>query len=385
MLYEFLQNNKNAILAMTETQTLALAGTRPSSTQLKQGLSIFFDQLLVVLRKIQLSGTTTKLSDEGMKNASLENNEPAMSQAAGRPEEAAIALESGRHGKELLRLGYTLSHVVHAYGSMCQSITELASRKNIPISAQEFHDLNHCLDVAIAGAVVEFQAQKTTHQVDQHVEHLGSLAHEMRNALASAMISLQMIERGKVGFGGSTGKVLKNSLTRIGELIDRSLTEVRLKMDPKINIEQVNVLQLVENISLTAEIEAHSKQQSLTFQIDPTCIIEADQQLLYSSVSNLIQNAIKYTRIGGHIQIRSRWEGENLAIEVEDECGGLLIKNGDDLFKPFVQKHDNREGLGLGLTIALRSITLNHGTIEARNITGKGCIFKITLPRKAYT
>lgn len=53
-----------------------------------------------------------------------------------------------------------------------------------------------------------------------------------------------------------------------------------------------------------------------------------------------------------------------------------------DLFKPYMQQNGNRKGLGLGLTIAQRAIALNQGTIEARNLPGKGCIFKITMPNK---
>lgn len=67
-------------------------------------------------------------------------------------------------------------------------------------------------------------------------------------------------------------------------------------------------------------------------------------------------------------------------IEVEDECGGLLTTNAAELFKPFEQQHANKQGLGLGLTIAQKAIELNLGTIKAKNLPGKGCIFTITLP-----
>ena len=61
------------------------------------------------------------------------------------------------HGKEFLALGFSLSHVVHSCGSMCQAITELATRKNANIQAYEFSILNGCLDVAIAAFVSEYQ------------------------------------------------------------------------------------------------------------------------------------------------------------------------------------------------------------------------------------
>ena len=103
--------------------------------------------------------------------------------------------------------------------------------------------------------------------------------------------------------------------------------------------------------------------------------------MVYSAVSNLIQNALKYTREGGKIQVRGTLVGEDIVIEVEDECGGLSDR-ASELFKPFEQQHKDRKGLGLGLTIAQRAINLNHGTIGVRNLPGKGCVFKITLPKK---
>ncbi len=316
-----------------------------------------------------------------MVEAAKNNDEPAMASASGAADEVNLATSAGSHGVELLRLGYTLSHVVHAYGAMCQSITEFATLKKADITAAEFHDLNRCLDAAIAGAVTEFQALRNTQESSREVEHLGSLAHELRNALGTVTMSIEIIKDGTVGFNGSVGKVLDRGLQRIGELIDRSLTEVRLRTDPKVYTSHVDLLQLIDQIVLTASIEAKQKKQVLEISVDPDLIIEADQQLLYSAVSNLIQNALKYTHDGGRIQIRGRIVDEMIIIEVEDECGGLTDAT-IDLFKPFEQQNKNRTGLGLGLTIAQRAIVLSNGTIEVTNVAGKGCIFKISLPNK---
>jgi signal transduction histidine kinase len=117
-------------------------------------------------------------------------------------------------------------------------------------------------------------------------------------------------------------------------------------------------------------------------QIDPSLIIEADQQLIYSAISNLIQNALKYPHTGGKIQMRGNLVNDQIEIEVEDECGGLK-GNVKELFKPFVQENENRRGLGLGLTIARRAIELNHSKVECHNMPGKGCTFKITLPKES--
>lgn len=153
---------------------------------------------------------------------------------------------------------------------------------------------------------------------------------------------------------GNTGQVLDRGLKQMEELIDRSLTEVRLRVEPKVELESVNLLLLVDQIVLTAGIEARSKNQTLKIQIDPKLVIEADRQLIYPAISNLMQNAIKYTHKGGEIQIRSIPEGKNIVIEVEDECGGLTNTK-VNLFKAFEQQSENRTGVGLGLTIAQRA------------------------------
>lgn len=382
MLYEFLLKNEKEILAASEKKTLDLAGVRPNSEQLQKGVPIFYKQLLAALKLVEDNLKVVEAEDKpAMAKAARENDEPGVVLASAHPEEEALASEAGEHGAELLRLGYTLSHVVHAYGSMCQSITEIAAEKNVAITPAEFNDLNRCLDVAIAGAVTNFQNLQNSQVSNQEVKHLGQLAHELRNALGTITMSLELIKEGTFGFKGNTGQVLDRGLKRMEELIDRSLTEVRLRVEPKVLPESVNLLLLVDQIVSTAEIEARIKNQTLNIQIDPKLAVEADRQLIYSAVSNLIQNALKYTHDGGKIQVRGFIDKDNVIIEVEDECGGLSDTTAD-LFKAFEQHNENRTGLGLGLTIAQQAIKLNHGSIDVRNLPEKGCIFKIELPNK---
>ena len=379
MLLDFLEKNQSDILVRTEKKTLELAGVRPSSYQLKRGLPIFFQQLLGVLR-LQKKGIDS--DPDKMANAAAASNEPALAAASGHPGEAEVARQAGLHGLELLRLGYTLSHVVHAYGAMCQAITEVAVAKDMHFASGEFRDLNRCLDVAIAGAVTEFQSLRNTQNMNREIENLGFLAHELRNALATVNISLQLIKTGTVGFGGSTGRVLDSGLIRMEDLIARSLTEVRLRVDPKMHIEPVHLIRLVDQIIVTAEVEARARNQVLEIQVDPTLVFDADQQLVYSALFNLIQNALKYSPPNSKIQVRGALFGENVVIEVEDECGGLTPEIESRLFKSFVQQHENRKGMGLGLSIAQKSISLLNGTVTVSSLPTKGCIFKITLPKK---
>jgi signal transduction histidine kinase len=101
---------------------------------------------------------------------------------------------------------------------------------------------------------------------------------------------------------GSIGQVLDRALKRQQELIDRSLAEVRLRLDPKVHKETASLLQVIEQLMVTAEVEASQKDQTTKIEVDPGLKVEADQYLLYSAVSNLVQNAIKYSCRGGRFE-----------------------------------------------------------------------------------
>lgn len=352
MLYEFLEQHRAEVLALTEDKSLKLAGALPSSEQLRKGLPLFYGHLITYLKS-----TNT------------------------RPSEDEIVAAAAGHGKELLRLNYTLSHVVHAYGAMCQAVTELAQRKKADISTQEFNDLNLCLDIAIAAAVSEFQYRSVQASEDREIQHLGFLVHELRNALSSATIAHEMIQQGIVGNKGSTSRVLGENLTRMRNLIDRSLSEVRMRADPEVHLEKFQLNVLVDQILLTAQSEANAKLQILNNEVKADIELETDRQLLLSTIANLVQNALKYSKVGGQIFVRSGIAGKNMIIEVEDSCGGIPAESMKNIFKPFVSGGFDQSGLGLGLTIIQRAVNLLEGKISVRNNSGYGCAFQVEIPR----
>ena len=222
MLAEFLQQHQREILALTEEKTLELAGDHPTSAQLKRGLPIFYRQVIDVIGRAADPAKPPEKDRKAIASAADRGDEPAMAEAAGQPEEAAVAKSAGQHGVEYLRLGYTLSHVVHAYGALCQAITEVAAKRDATIDTDEFHALNRCLDVAIAGAVTEYEHSDDAH--GREGRPTGSAARELRTALMRAKAAFQAIQGGTVGAGGTTAAVLAASLDRLEELLDGSRT-----------------------------------------------------------------------------------------------------------------------------------------------------------------
>jgi hypothetical protein len=103
--------------------------------------------------------------------------------------------------------------------------------------------------------------------------------------------------------------------------------------------------------------------------------------MLASAVSNLLQNAFKFSRRDGSVSLTVTASGDRIRIEVEDECGGLPDGKIEELFLPFEQQSSDRAGLGLGLSISRRAVQANDGKLHVRNLAGKGCVFTIELPR----
>jgi signal transduction histidine kinase len=289
------------------------------------------------------------------------------------------------HGHALHRQGYTVSQVVHYYGDVCQAITGLAVDHDATFTTDDVRTLNQSLDDAIAGAVTEYGGER--HQPDlgaeprRGSEHLGFLAHELRNLTNTALVAFEVLKTGNVGVAGSTGSVLHRSLLGITALVGRSLAEVRLTHGVH-DLAILQVSEFIEELAAAATLEANARNIRLVvLGVEDGVVIEADRQILAAVVANLLQNAFKFTRPGTTVTLRVGASPERVRIEVEDECGGLPSGNVHELFRPFEQRSADRTGLGLGLAFSRWGAEANHGRISTRNLPDKGCVFAVDLPR----
>ena len=295
----------------------------------------------------------------------------------------AIGATAAIHGGRLLEHGFTISQVVHGYGDVCQAVTELAQETNASITTEDFHTLNRCLDDAIAEAVTAYTRLREQALSDECTMRSGLLAHELRNCLSAANVGFELIKKGTVAAGGSVSAVITRNLARMSSIIHRSLAEVRLDSGLEYR-ERVAVAELLEDAEVDGSLEAVARQQSLTVSpVDRGLEVEVDRQILSGAIANLMQNAFKFTLIGGHVRVTTTATAERVLISVEDECGGLPPGEAEVLFNAFHQSGDNRSGLGLGLHISRRGVEANGGTLSLTDVPGHGCVFTIDLPRLA--
>jgi signal transduction histidine kinase len=355
MLEKFIRTNRDAIIERARARVAARTAPTPTDVELANGVPVFLDQLGDALH---LAKSSDNVDHEQLRNT------------------------ASRHGRDLLRLGLTVAQVVRDYGDVCQSITELATEQSIPIPPDEFRTLNLCLDDAIAEAVTEYTRERDSVIETQGTERLGILAHEQRNLLNTAMLAFENIKSGRVAARGSTGNVLDRSLIGLRDLIDRAFADVRL--DAGIGrLDSLCVAQLVEEVEVGAFLQAQARGHRFAVTtLDRTVTIEGDSQVLTAALSNLLQNAFKFTPAHGHVSLTARASADEVFFDVEDECGGLPPGKPEDLFRSFEQHSADRSGLGLGLSICLKAANANGGHLSVRDLPGEGCVFTIALPRK---
>jgi hypothetical protein len=209
MLHEFLSSNRDDLIRRCRSKVSKRSSPPVTESELEYGVPLILGQLVEALRYAEApeSGPKSPGAAENSRTAAL-------------------------HGKELLDEGYTVDQVVHNYGDICQSVTELATEKNAPITVDEFHTFNRLLDNAIADAVSSYgrhRDESARGPGDKGLHHrMGALADEQRRLLAIALKALEALKVGNVGLRGATGALLEESLLHLQDCIDKSLPELRL-------------------------------------------------------------------------------------------------------------------------------------------------------------
>jgi signal transduction histidine kinase len=352
MLYEFMTARRDEILGRC---LVDLRNKYPeySDDELMAELPGFFDQFIAALRF------------------------DAVGDAAETPLSEPVAAQHAALRKEQ---GFDLARLVHDFGLICEKTTEVASLHEKTFTPREFQIFNRSLDEAMAKGIESFSEQADRERsidISERRKQLAFLAHEIRNALGNAMAGFHVLRQGNVAVKGATADLVHRALSRIAALLPDILTDPHGAEMPVL---RPGELQLREFLGQVAAESFPERGIRVELDVPADLSIEADPALLTSALGNLLQNAIKFTRDNESVILRAYRKDRNVSIEVEDRCGGLPETSVEDLFKPFVQKHSDRRGMGLGLAIARRAVEGHAGHITIRNLPGVGCIFEITLP-----
>ena len=225
----------------------------------------------------------------------------------------------------------------------------------------------------------------------QKNQFINSLSHELRNPLASMMMSLSLIKLADPASAQVVRalEIFERQTIQLSRLVDDLMEVTRItqnKIKLKIDLVELNslVLRTVKDykqmfVEKGISLEVNNNSQPVYVLADSTRLIQIIENLLY--------NALKFTNVGGEVQVMvSKDEGQGEAIlKVNDNGIGIDQELLKDLFLPFVQADISLDhssgGVGLGLAIVKGIVDLHGGKVTAKSDgLGKGAQFIIQLP-----
>jgi PAS domain S-box-containing protein len=218
---------------------------------------------------------------------------------------------------------------------------------------------------------------------------LGTLAHELRNPLAPLVNALQIMR---------LARAVTPDLVMPVQIIERQVDVIRRLVDDLLDITRVGAgkielrlqqVQLHEVLNRAAEAcrpQADKRRQDFRVLLPQVPItVEADPDRLHQVVTNLLNNAVKYTPEGGGVWLKATVEGNEAVMRVEDTGVGIAPEMLPKIFDLFTQEEESRArsdgGLGLGLPLVKELVTLHGGTVQVRSEgRDKGSEFTVRLP-----
>ncbi|MEE0801064.1 MAG: ATP-binding protein [Gemmiger sp.] len=222
---------------------------------------------------------------------------------------------------------------------------------------------------------------------------LRSISHDLRTPLT--------------GISGNTSLLIENS-ARMDEakrqslyaaiyddsmwllhLVENLLSITRMENDAvRLHI-QPELLQEVFDEAMT-HLDRSASEHHLTVQLDDELrMARMDAQLIVQVLVNLLNNAVKYTPPGSHIELSARAEGDRVVVSVTDDGPGVPEESRASLFEMFYTvnnaRGDGQRGLGLGLALCRSIVAAHGGEIEEHNVAPHGACFRFTLPLSEVT
>ena len=219
-------------------------------------------------------------------------------------------------------------------------------------------------------------------------DFLSSVSHELRTPLASMKAATDNLLDEIAGPLNPTQKecfvIIKNNIDRLSRLINDLLDMAKIEAG-KVELKQrrSDLRQLIYEIASFISSEAKANSVELEIMVDnnlPNVYIDSDKAT--QVLTNLLNNAVKFTEPGGRVAILAKTVGKFVQVDVSDTGIGISAEDMPKLFEKFQQVAYARKsgGTGLGLSISKGIVELHGGKIWAESQRGKGSKFSFTMP-----
>ena len=237
---------------------------------------------------------------------------------------------------------------------------------------------------------LEASREKAKKALDDYLEVLGFVAHELKSPLAGARTQLMMIDE---GFAGEVSESMKRPIAAMGRSLDyglevvHSFNQLSRAEGEGFTAKPVDIENFAEEVLRPAmadfESQASARGMKLALEADAKRL-RGDPDLLRVVMDNLIGNAIKYGREGSTVRISTRQAGNAMRVEVYNEGIGVAADKIGKLFQKFYRVHDPEtkltKGTGVGLYLVRRFVELQGGAVGAESEHGSWIKFWFQIP-----
>lgn len=275
-------------------------------------------------------------------------------------------------------IGYTIIHSISRISRTARRIVDGDFSERVPTHANDADemsqladDLNHMLDRI--EALITSQRQVTN-----------NIAHDLRSPLNRMRNRMEVALLDRNSEAGALREVIadsvedaENLLKTFNALLNIAQVESRAKDDFK----HESLSAICDDLAELYDVMTEEGEHSFEAHIERGLDIMGNRQLIAQAITNLLDNAVKYTPSGGHITLSAEQRGENIHVSVGDNGHGIPPDKRDDVLKRFVRLDSARStpGNGLGLSLVSAIVALHNGSLQLHD-NKPGLRIEITLP-----
>ncbi|MGB8128291.1 MAG: ATP-binding protein [Candidatus Angelobacter sp.] len=239
-------------------------------------------------------------------------------------------------------------------------------------------------ELADLGREFDHMAERIEALISSQKRLLADISHELRSPLARLTVALALARKNTTTKGEAALDRIEMESERVNALVGQLLALTRLESGAEsVPPETVALEELVEEVIDDANYEAKPLHKEVrVLQLSP-CRVRGSSELLRSGIENVIRNAIRYTAEGTAVEVSLTTRLDSAVVTVRDHGPGVPDSELQHIFEPFYRVGEARErssgGVGLGLSIADRTIKLHGGNIRAENVND-GLLITICIP-----
>lgn len=221
---------------------------------------------------------------------------------------------------------------------------------------------------------------------------VSNVSHELKTPLSLISLFAEILELGRVSSEEKKAeyyRIIRHESGRLNKMIDNILDFSKIEAGRKTyNFAAVDMAEVIEDVLASYRYQISNSGFELQTNIQPDLPpVFMDREAMAQAISNLLDNAIKYSGKVKRLSITAEMRGADLSIEIADQGIGIPRAEQAKIFEKFYRVgnglvHDVK-GSGLGLALVKHIIEAHHGTISVASEVGQGSRFRIVIPLSA--